>query len=197
MGTRKCGARAPTSFSRGEPAALVVTASEATEGPYETMVYGTGTPGPHVEEGQWCPLSNNGCTVPELESVPLGVRIEDRNRPTEWDRTHLYLLLLEGKACCVTRCVGLTRSRRRLRGEGWDASKLVSHQVDTSGKVILHVGVSLKSTPFAPQPSGLERRLTARHAPASTERHALGRARGSHVQIRRLYKPVRSSWPSR
>eukprot|EP00963_Diacronema_lutheri_P010822 scaffold1211_cov295-Pavlova_lutheri.AAC.1 len=62
-----------------------------------------------MDEGQWCPLSNNGCTVPELESVPLGVRIEgrsprfrtgfpvrdiedlDRNRPTKGDRPHLYL----------------------------------------------------------------------------------------------------------
>eukprot|EP00963_Diacronema_lutheri_P002920 scaffold235_cov319-Pavlova_lutheri.AAC.1 len=55
------------------------TASEASPGPYETLVCGTRPPRPHMDEGQWCPFSNNGCAVPELESVPLGVRIEGRS----------------------------------------------------------------------------------------------------------------------
>eukprot|EP00963_Diacronema_lutheri_P006437 scaffold561_cov380-Pavlova_lutheri.AAC.3 len=41
------------------------------------------------------------------------------------------------------------------------------------------------------------KRLTACHAPPSTGRHAQGRARGSHVRIRRLYELVRSSRQSR
>eukprot|EP00963_Diacronema_lutheri_P002925 scaffold235_cov319-Pavlova_lutheri.AAC.6 len=39
--------------------------------------------------------------------------------------------------------------------------------------------------------------MTASHAPPATGKRALGHARGSHVSIRRLYEPVRSSKQSR
>eukprot|EP00963_Diacronema_lutheri_P006499 scaffold570_cov401-Pavlova_lutheri.AAC.1 len=87
-----------------------VTASEASQGPYETLAYGTRPPGPHMDEGQWCPLSNNGCTVPELEKVAPdqnGFPVRDigdldRNRPTEGDRPHLYLCFWKVGLGCWT-----------------------------------------------------------------------------------------------